>query len=122
LLVCPQSQTERVLCEAVQNEPAVEVRFWAEATDLDRRTDGVAVTYERDGTVHTVTGAFAAGCDGAHSRVRETAADSFEGMTYDVQAALVPALRGAGLLLQPRPLWRAVLRRMAMLEDPSRTE
>lgn len=88
LLVCPQSRTERVLCEAVQNEPTAEVRFSAEATDLDRRADGVAVTYERNDTAHTATGAFVAGCDGAHSRVRETVADAFEGMTYDVQAAL----------------------------------
>lgn len=120
--MCPQSQTERVLFEAVQNEPAVEVRFWAEATDLDRRADSVAVTHKRDGAAHTISASFVAGCDGAHGRVWETVADSFEGMTYDVQAALVPALRGAGLLLQPRPLWRAVLRRMAMPENPSRTE
>ena len=65
-----------------------EVRFSAEVTELSPEAGGVEVQYDRNGTARSVMAAFVAGCDGAHSRVQEAVAASFEGMTYRMQAAL----------------------------------
>lgn len=89
LLICPQLQTERLLCEAVQDQPSADVLFSAEVLDVSEVDGGVQVSYQREGTTHTTTSAFAAGCDGARSRVREALGASCEGLTY-----------------QMRPLWR----------------
>lgn len=88
LLICPQSQTERLLCEALQDEPSAELRFRAKAYDLVQHQDNVAVHYEFDGAQHSVMAAFVAGCDGARSTVREQLGASFEGRTYRMRAAL----------------------------------
>ncbi len=61
-----QPDLERLLREAVDREPLVEVRTGAEVTGLTPRPDGV--------TVHladrSVTASAVLGCDGAHSTVR----------------------------------------------------
>jgi 2-polyprenyl-6-methoxyphenol hydroxylase-like FAD-dependent oxidoreductase len=88
LLICPQSTTERLLLDGLRQETSAEVRFSAEVTGVRQGESGVEVDYEHDGTTQTVTSAFVTGCDGAHSRVREAVATSFEGMTYRMQAAL----------------------------------
>lgn len=88
LLICPQSTTERLLCEALQDEPSAEVHFSAAVTDLDLRDGHLAVHYEEEGSVGSVLSTFVAGCDGAHSRVREVMGTSFDGMTYRMEAAL----------------------------------
>lgn len=88
LLLCPQSTTEEILCDAVRATSSAEVCFSAEVTALSPEAGGVEVQYDRNGTSRSATVAFVAGCDGAHSRVREVVAPSFEGMTYRMQAAL----------------------------------
>jgi 2-polyprenyl-6-methoxyphenol hydroxylase-like FAD-dependent oxidoreductase len=88
LLICPQSTTERLLLDGLRQETSAAVRFSAEVAGVRQGEGGVEVDYEHDGTTQTVTGAFVAGCDGAHSRVREAVVTSFEGMTYRMQAAL----------------------------------
>ncbi len=88
LLICPQSTTERLLLDGLRQETSAEVRFTAEVTGVRQVGSGVEVDYEHDGTTQTVTGAFVAGCDGAHSRVRDAIGASFEGVTYRMQAAL----------------------------------
>lgn len=88
LLLCPQSKTEQLLCEALREEASAEIQFSAEVTDLEPAASGVEVQYDRDGTTQTVESTFVAGCDGAHSRVRDVLGASFEGRTYRVQAAL----------------------------------
>ena len=88
LLLCPQSTTEELLCEALQEETSAEVRFSAEVTGLAPGAQGVEVHYEAGGTTRAATGSFVAGCDGAGSRVREALGASFEGQTYRMQAAL----------------------------------
>lgn len=88
LLLCPQSRTEQILCNALRDEPGAEVQFSAEVTELLPEAGGVEVRYERDGTTRSTTAPFVAGCDGAHSRVREVLGSSFEGMTYRMRAAL----------------------------------
>jgi 2-polyprenyl-6-methoxyphenol hydroxylase-like FAD-dependent oxidoreductase len=49
LLICPQSTTERILCEALEAEPSATVCFSAEVADLTPVNGRVAVHYERGG-------------------------------------------------------------------------
>lgn len=88
VILCPQSRTERILYDALEEEPSAEVRFSAEVTGLEQSQDSVEVRFEQNGQSGSVTTAYAAGCDGAHSRVRDAIADSFSGQTYSAQAAL----------------------------------
>jgi 3-(3-hydroxy-phenyl)propionate hydroxylase len=88
IILCPQSRTERLLYESLQEQPSVEVRFSTEVTGAEQNGDGVTARVERDGQTGSVTAAFVAGCDGAHSRVRDIVASSFSGRTYQAQAAL----------------------------------
>lgn len=88
LLLCPQSQTECLLYEALEQEPSADVLFSAEALDLVQQHNAVEVRYDHDGTSHVATAVFAAGCDGAGSTVREVLGASFAGRTYRMQAAL----------------------------------
>lgn len=88
VILCPQSQTERILYEALQKEALAEVRFSTEVTGLQQNQGSVEVRFEQDGRSGSVTAVYVAGCDGAHSRVRDVVADSFSGRTYSAQAAL----------------------------------
>lgn len=88
LLILPQSDTERLLLEAVQREPTAEVQFSSEVTGFDQGDSQVAVHYQFGGETKIATARYLAGCDGAHSIVREKLGASFEGITYKVQAAL----------------------------------
>ncbi len=88
LMILPQSQTERILYEALASHSHAEVRFTAEAATLDQDDSHVTVTYRRGGRQETVQSALAVGCDGAHSVVREAIGASFDGKTYGLQAAL----------------------------------
>lgn len=88
VIICPQSRTERILYEALQEEGSAEVRFSTEVTELQQNPGSVEVQFDRNGQSGSVTAAYVAGCDGAHSRVRDAVADSFSGQTYSAQAAL----------------------------------
>jgi len=88
VILCPQSRTERILYDALQDEASAEVRFSTEVTGLHKNRGSVEVQFERGGQSGSATAAYVAGCDGAHSRVRDAVADSFSGRTYSVQAAL----------------------------------
>lgn len=101
LLILPQSQTERLLCDAVRAQPTAEVRFGAEVIDVAQDGDSVRVR-SGDGTggVTELGAAFVAGCDGGRSIVRECIGATFGGETYDTRAALadiVPACVPADL-------------------------
>lgn len=95
LLILPQSQTERLLCDAVRAQPTAEVRFGAEVIDVAQNGDSVRVRCgDGTGGVTEVGAAFVAGCDGGRSIVRECIGATFGGETYDTRAALadiVPA-------------------------------
>jgi 2-polyprenyl-6-methoxyphenol hydroxylase-like FAD-dependent oxidoreductase len=88
VILCPQSQTERILYDALQEEASAEVRFSTEVTELQQNRGSVEVRFEQDGHAGSVIAAYTAGCDGAHSRVRDAVASSFRGRTYSAQAAL----------------------------------
>lgn len=88
LLILPQSETERLLCERVRRSGWARVLFSAEVTGVEADASGVTVAYRHEGELETVRAAFAVGCDGAHSTVRESLGIPFEGETYRTRAAL----------------------------------
>jgi 3-(3-hydroxy-phenyl)propionate hydroxylase len=85
LLILPQSKTERLLLEALRREKTAEVRFSSEVKRIEWNASGVEL---RCGDGFVVSARFAAGCDGASSRVREELGAEFEGHTYRLEAAL----------------------------------
>lgn len=125
LLLLPQSTTERLLYEEVRDATGGEVRFSSEVVGLSQGGSGVEVRYRADGQETHLRARFVAGCDGARSTVREGLGASFEGITYEMEAALadvVPAegasLRFPRIALRPSPiiairidrrLWRLIL-------------
>jgi len=127
LLIVPQSRTERLLLEALQKEASAEARFSCEVTDVAQSSSNVDVRYRGSSGSgeSTVAARFVAGCDGAHSAVREALGASFDGMTYKIQAALADVevdtsseMRFPRLTTRPRiaigirmkeRLWRLIL-------------
>lgn len=104
LLVVPQAATERLLCRALEEHPNAEVRFSAEVVGLSEGADSVTVRHRRpgaegeaeDGAEESATAAFAVGCDGARSTVREVLGASFDGLTYPIRAALADVVPETG--------------------------
>lgn len=92
LLILPQSETERLLLEAMGDEPSAEILFGAEVIRAAQDDEGVDVTYRREGRERIVRAPFAVGCDGAHSRMRQEIGASLEGGQYRVRAALADVI------------------------------
>jgi 2-polyprenyl-6-methoxyphenol hydroxylase-like FAD-dependent oxidoreductase len=93
-LIYPQDEHERLLIERLA-ESGVDVERSTELVDFEDEPVGVRAHLKRaDGTLETCEAAYLAGCDGAHSSVREALKIGFPGGTYahlfyvaDVQAA-----------------------------------
>ena len=82
-LLFPQDEHERLLIERLA-EAGVTVERNTELIDFEDATTRVLARLRRaDGSVETCTAAFIAGCDGAHSTVREILGIGFPGGTYD---------------------------------------
>ncbi len=81
-LIFPQDEHERLLIDRLAGG-GVEVERQTELVDFTD-TDGrvVARLKRPDGTIETCAAAYVAGCDGAHSLVRETLKIGFPGGTY----------------------------------------
>jgi 2-polyprenyl-6-methoxyphenol hydroxylase-like FAD-dependent oxidoreductase len=83
MLILPQDEHERLLIE-VLDEAGVQVERQTELLDFQ---DGGGRVLARlrgpDGTEETCEAAYVAGCDGAHSVVREVLGAGFQGGTYD---------------------------------------
>jgi 2-polyprenyl-6-methoxyphenol hydroxylase-like FAD-dependent oxidoreductase len=92
-LIFPQDEHERLLIERLA-EAGVEVERRTELLDFEDAADRVRARLQRpDGSDETVDAGYLAGCDGAHSTVREALRIGFPGGTYahlfyvaDVQA------------------------------------
>ena len=93
-LVFPQDAHERLLIERL-DALGVKVERRTELVHFDQHPQGVRAVLKRpDGSQENCDAAFLAGCDGAHSTVREALAVGFPGGTYqglfyvaDVQAS-----------------------------------
>lgn len=87
VLVIPQNQTEEVLRDLVARHPLCDLRI-GDVTGLRQETLFVDVTYADVSGEHTVRGAYAAGCDGAHGITRHALGLTLEGLTYDTSVVL----------------------------------
>ena len=81
-LIFPQDEHERLLIERLLNV-GVKVERSTELLDFEMADRVVARIKAADGNVHTCRAAYIAGCDGAHSRVREQLKIGFGGGTYE---------------------------------------
>ncbi|RAI60868.1 FAD-dependent monooxygenase [Roseicella frigidaeris] len=80
-LAFPQDDHERLLVAALQ-QAGLAVEWGTELTGFTETPEGVTATLRRDGAETTCRAAWLCGCDGAHSRVRETLGLGFAGGTY----------------------------------------
>src|SRR6185503_15419061 len=83
LLIYPQDEHERLLIAALEHL-GVSVERETELKGFEETADGVRARLVRaDGSTASCGASFIAGCDGAHSAVREQLAIGFQGGTYE---------------------------------------
>jgi 2-polyprenyl-6-methoxyphenol hydroxylase-like FAD-dependent oxidoreductase len=83
VVIFPQDEHERLLIEHLRRA-GLEVERNTELMDLEDRGDRVVARLKRDdGVESTCEADYLAGCDGAHSRVRENLRIDFHGGTYE---------------------------------------
>ncbi|MEZ6097737.1 MAG: isochorismatase family protein [Pirellulaceae bacterium] len=110
LLILPQSRTEKLLLDALLQEPTAEVAFESEVTGVSQINSRVRVNFVGSHGPSSVDARFVAGCDGAHSTVRQAIGASFDGLTYKMRAALADvSLEGVSDLPFPRITTRPVI-------------
>src|SRR5262245_45459408 len=81
--IFPQDEHERLLVERLA-ETGVSVERQTELLGFEEQGDHIVARLKRaDGHLDSCEAAFVAGCDGAHSRVRETLSIGFTGGTYE---------------------------------------
>ena len=81
--IFPQDEHERLLIDCLA-EAGVSVEREVEFVSLEEHDDRIVARLEHaDGRLDSYEAAFVAGCDGAHSRVRETLSIGFAGGTYE---------------------------------------
>jgi 2-polyprenyl-6-methoxyphenol hydroxylase-like FAD-dependent oxidoreductase len=81
ILIFPQDQHERLLIEHLRRA-GVEVERRRQLVGLEDHGRQVVARIEHDGVTTSCQTAYLAGCDGGHSRVRETLEVGFPGGTY----------------------------------------
>src|SRR5215813_3270563 len=81
-VIFPQDEHERLLIEAL-SRAGVEVERMTELLDFEMTHRVVARLKKADGSVERCTASWIAGCDGAHSKVREALKIGFAGGTYE---------------------------------------
>ncbi len=83
ILVLGQDDNELIMGERLR-ELGMSVQWNTELTALQQHSDHVVATLKQpDGTSRTITAAWVAGCDGAHSTVREGCGITFPGAPYE---------------------------------------
>ncbi len=96
-ILLPQSETERILTERLQ-ELGGKVERGSELLSFEEEGNGVVCqVLSGDGSVETVRSRWLAGCDGAHSSVRRGAAIDFLGEALEDTFAL------ADVVIDPSP-------------------
>lgn len=81
-LMCPQDQTEKVLLERFEDLGG-RVCWSTEFVRMEPHGDNVTIELRQTSGTSTVMAKWVAGCDGAHSIVREASGIRFTGGTYD---------------------------------------
>ena len=83
ILVLGQDDNERIMGERLRHL-GLSVQWNTELVGLEQQPDHVVATLRQpDGATRTVTAAWVAGCDGAHSAVRERCGITFPGAPYE---------------------------------------
>ena len=83
VLILGQDDNERLLGDALQSL-GVTIQWNTELIGIEQETDQVtAMVKQADGSIRKVTAAWMAGCDGAHSAVRELNGIAFRGAPYE---------------------------------------
>ena len=87
----PQYRMEEVLRAKIATLPSVETRFGWQAIAIAQQADGVQVTIVNEATrvTETLAAAYAVGCDGGGSMVREASGISRSGTDFDQLMVLV---------------------------------
>lgn len=88
LLLLEQAVTECILYEQLRRTNLSAVRFETEVEELVQSPDGVTLRCQAGGQKITVRGAFAVGCDGARSFMRQALEIPFAGITYSIRPLL----------------------------------
>jgi 2-polyprenyl-6-methoxyphenol hydroxylase-like FAD-dependent oxidoreductase len=88
VLILPQHRTEQLLLEAARESGLVEVRFDHRVLAFEEDGSGVTVTAQHGADRVLVRGRYLAGCDGAHSTVRERLGLQLVGKTYPTRLLL----------------------------------
>ncbi len=88
LLILPQSSTENLLLQALQNCHSARVRFGTELVDLTPASDHVSAHCKSTAGEFDIAARLVVGCDGAHSRVRKLLRLDFPGNTFPFEASL----------------------------------
>ena len=94
-LMLPQSHTERLLRDLVQQHPSCELRAGVTVTGLAQDRDGVDVLYDEANGSGRLRSAFVVGCDGSQGIVRPAIGLTLQGMTYDTRIVLSDETLGA---------------------------
>src|SRR5207344_1261149 len=82
-LIFPQDEHERVLINRL-HDAGVDVERESEVVGFEEAAGRVRAMVKRpDGMTETCEAAYIAGCDGAHSVVRQALAVGFQGGTYE---------------------------------------
>jgi 2-polyprenyl-6-methoxyphenol hydroxylase-like FAD-dependent oxidoreductase len=81
-LAWPQDDHERFLLDRLRDLGG-KVEWQSRLTGFEQDAHGVRATVERSGRTAEIRSAWICGCDGAHSRVRESAGIGFPGGTYE---------------------------------------
>jgi 2-polyprenyl-6-methoxyphenol hydroxylase-like FAD-dependent oxidoreductase len=83
VLIFPQDEHERLLIAAL-HESGIDVERETEVVGFEEAADGIRASIKRaDGVTKTCGALYIAGCDGAHSVVRQALAIGFPGGTYE---------------------------------------
>jgi 2-polyprenyl-6-methoxyphenol hydroxylase-like FAD-dependent oxidoreductase len=83
VLILGQDDNERILGERLRTL-GIEPRWDTELVGLEQTASGVSATLKQpDGSLRTVQAAWVAGCDGAHSAVRQLNGIGFPGAPYE---------------------------------------
>jgi 2-polyprenyl-6-methoxyphenol hydroxylase-like FAD-dependent oxidoreductase len=81
--IFPQDEHERLLVDCLA-DAGVSIERETELLEFEERGDHVVATLKgRNGQLESCEAAFIAGCDGAHSRVRDILSIGFAGGTYE---------------------------------------
>ena len=125
--IIPQSETERLLFEAVVSAGMTEVRFGHKLDSFKVTDSGVTAQILAEDGSYEIRANYLCGCDGPQSTVRSVLGMELEGKTYDAHAVLadveLPAdrpeddriridtsRRGLNLMLRFTPtLWRLIV-------------